>query len=116
MYNYEEMGKRVEQARKEKDFTREKLSEMLDITPRFLYDIESGKKGISVGTLMKIARMLDLSIDYLLFGHEYTNHKAPDDLTALIDSCPESKKAHLYSAIKMFIRSVNNTNSIIENT
>lgn len=114
MYNYKEMGKRVEQARKEKAYTRERLSELLDITPRFLYDIESGKKGLSVGTLMNISTILDLSVDYLLFGHEQNNSPISAEIPALIDRCPESKKPHLYSAIKTFIRSMNSISSVSE--
>ena len=42
------MGERIRQAREDKGYTRETFSEMANITPRFCYDIESGKKGVSI--------------------------------------------------------------------
>ena len=48
------MGERIRQAREDMGYTRETFSEMANITPRFCYDIESGKKGVSIDTLKNI--------------------------------------------------------------
>lgn len=40
-----EIGQRIKNRRKFMKFTREKLAEMIDISPQFLANIESGKKG-----------------------------------------------------------------------
>ena len=48
------MGERIRQAREDMGYTRETFSEMANITPRFCYDIESGKKGVSIDTLKDV--------------------------------------------------------------
>lgn len=40
----------------------------MGITAQFLYEIETGKKGLSAFTLGKIASVLEVSSDYILFG------------------------------------------------
>lgn len=65
-----EMGIRIWKMRKERRMTRDVLSEKADISPKFLYEIEAGKKGMSVETLLKIALALSVSCDYLLYGDE----------------------------------------------
>ena len=63
-----EMGMRIWKMRKERRMTRDVLSEKADISPKFLYEIEAGKKGMSAETLLKIALALSVSCDYLLYG------------------------------------------------
>lgn len=65
-----EMGMRIWKLRKERRLTRDVLSEKADISPKFLYEIEAGKKGMSAETLLKIALALSTSCDYLLYGEE----------------------------------------------
>ena len=65
-----EMGMRIWKMRKERRMTRDVLSEKADISPKFLYEIEAGKKGMSAETLLKIALALSVSCDYLLYGDE----------------------------------------------
>ena len=63
-----EIGTRIRSQREAFGYTREAFAEMLDITPKFCADIELGKKGMSVPTLCRIASVLKLSTDYILFG------------------------------------------------
>ena len=65
-----EMGARIKEKRKSMNYTREVFSEMIDISPQFLAEIESGKKGMSFSTLVKICRCLGVSCDYLILGRE----------------------------------------------
>ena len=46
-------GMRIKKLRLEKRYTREQLAYLADISDKFLYEIESGKKGFSAVTLMK---------------------------------------------------------------
>ena len=62
------MGERIKKQRKLKGYSREKLAEMADITPRFCYDLELGLKNMSVNTLCKISDSLHVPVDYILFG------------------------------------------------
>lgn len=63
-----EIGKRIRQIREEKEMTREQLAASADITTKFLYEVENGKKGLSATTLLKISNALSCSCDYVLLG------------------------------------------------
>ena len=65
-----EIGARIKEKRKNCKYTREKLSELVDISPQFLADIESGKKGMSFTTLKKLCECLGVSCDYVILGKE----------------------------------------------
>ena len=64
----EEVGKRVRQIRQEKDMSRDDLAQKAELTPKFIYEIENGKKGISSNTLLKLSKALSCSCDYILMG------------------------------------------------
>lgn len=62
------LGKRINKKRLELHYTVEKLAELIGISPRFLFAIESGEKGISFSNLEKLCNILCVTSDYLLFG------------------------------------------------
>ena len=72
--NWVEIGARIRSQREAFGYTRETFAEMLDVTPKFCADIELGKKGMSVPTLCRIASVLKLSTDYILFGEDQQKH------------------------------------------
>ena len=63
-----EMGARIRALRETAGYSREQLSEMADISVKFLYEIESGKKGMSALTLYHLTRALGVSADSILRG------------------------------------------------
>lgn len=68
-----EIGERIAYLRVVNHYTREALAEMVGITPKFLYDIETGKKGFSANTLYRIAKSLGVSCDYIISGTTNSN-------------------------------------------
>ena len=67
-----EIGGRIKNLRKINHYTREELAEIAGISPKFLYEIESGRKGFSAETLVKISMSLSVSCDYIMFGENGT--------------------------------------------
>ena len=63
-----EIGLRLRSLREEKDLTRERLAEYANISVQFLADIETGRKGMTVQTLRKLALALHCSADDIVFG------------------------------------------------
>ncbi|MDE6911761.1 MAG: helix-turn-helix domain-containing protein [Lachnospiraceae bacterium] len=63
---YLRVGRRIQKARSEKNLTREDVAKNINISVKFLYEIESGTKGFNVNILYKIAKELDVSCDFLL--------------------------------------------------
>ena len=68
--DYAIIGDRIKHLRKAKNYTQEQLAEMINISPKNISQLERGKMGISVSTLMSISKALQISADYLLFGVE----------------------------------------------
>lgn len=66
--NYELLGKHIREQRKEKNYTLEQLAEKLDVSTTFIGQIERAKGIPSLETLVKIANVLEISTDSLLFG------------------------------------------------
>lgn len=66
--NYELLGKHIRKRRKEKKYTLEQLAEKLDVSTTFIGQIERAKGVPSLETLVKIANVLEISTDSLLFG------------------------------------------------
>lgn len=65
---YVEAGKRIMELRTRKGLSRQELASNAKISDRFLYEIESGRKGFSAVKLLKIANALDVTCDYILNG------------------------------------------------
>lgn len=81
-----EMGARVKEKRKDLNYTREVLAELVDISPQFLANIESGKKGMSFATLTKLCKCLGVSCDYIVLGKTPDNqHDRISEIVANID-------------------------------
>lgn len=57
------IGKRIQECRKKKGYTQDKLSELIEITPHYLSALERGIYNIKLETLVKILNCLDCSAD-----------------------------------------------------
>lgn len=68
-----EIGKRLRKQRDSLHLTREQVAEMMDITPKFISDIERGEKSMALGTLYKFMQIYNMSADYILTGDEESN-------------------------------------------
>lgn len=66
--NQAELGHRIKQCRKMQKLTQERLAELVNVSPHYIYEIEKGLKTMSLSTLADIASVLNVSTDYLLFG------------------------------------------------
>ena len=67
---YKDIGLRIRTLREANGYTRDALAAKIDISTKFLYEIEMGKKGFSAETLCKLAKTLSISCDYILTGND----------------------------------------------
>lgn len=82
-YSCRDIGFRIRFLREANNLTRDALAEMADISTKFLYEIEMGKKGFTVEILYKIAKSLDVSCDYILTGNEVK--KIPEKMVDVLE-------------------------------
>ena len=62
------IGARIRMARESARLTREEFSEQVDISAQFLTDIERGRMGASLETIIKICDVLGVTTDTILRG------------------------------------------------
>ncbi len=68
-----QIGARIREKREILKLSREKLAEVIDISPQFLAEIELGRRGMSSLTLYKICNTLSVSADYIVLGRKESN-------------------------------------------
>lgn len=97
------MGIRVREHREKLNYTREEFAEKLDISARFVTDIELGKKGMSIDTLIKICELLSVSADYIIWGKGEKSENNIAELTACLD---EDEIKHAEDLMRTFVKAV----------
>lgn len=99
MVDYKGIGSRVRLARRNLELTQEEASERCDITASFYGNIERGDKIMSVETLMKISKALNVSTDYILFGDDRPNGSTVVELVEFLQKNSEPKQFEKYVEI-----------------
>jgi transcriptional regulator with XRE-family HTH domain len=62
------VGERIRKRRNELGWTQDVLAQKAGLSKGFLSDLENGKRKVGADTLYDIARVLSLSLDYLMTG------------------------------------------------
>lgn len=99
-----ELGIRIKQCRKARHLTQEKLAELIDVSPHYIYEIEKGLKCMSLPTLIDLSRALNISTDYLLFGQSF---HAPieqgEQLKSILNEIPPQQRDNIAEVIKLLL-------------
>lgn len=95
-----EVGARIRELREIKHFTRETLAEKVHISAKFLYEIESGKKGFSAETLCKLAESLSVSCDYIMMGEE-KEHRGMEKIVCILESLGPRKISRMQELLQV---------------
>lgn len=101
------IGMRIRKQREFMGYTRELFAEKLDVTPKFCSDIELGIKGMSVNTLCRIASILQLSTDYILFGTDCEKDDSPGIF--MLRKCSPDKRQYIEEILKVFMKAIDET-------
>jgi len=104
--NYTIIGKRIKEIRKKKHLTQEKFSEIIDKTPSYLSYIETGKKQLSLETLVDIANALNVTADLLLSYNLAFLENPKNDLGSILDGCTAYEKRIIVDTAKALKRSL----------
>ena len=109
MQNNLEIGERIRGVREKLHMSREKFSEMIDISDVFLGQIERGERSLSIKTLTKIVNFTATSSDYILFGDSKSN-KTYDKINRILNRCSEESLLFIYELIRCsstFLKGIN---------
>lgn len=94
------VGERIRELREMQNYTREAFAEKVDISAKFLYEIEAGKKGFSADTLCRISMALSVSCDYIMFGEE-TGHYASEKIMHVLKSMKPGQICQIQKILKI---------------
>lgn len=100
------LGWRLENLREERDFSQKDMSSMLNFSKNAYGAYERGETPPSAETLMKLAAIFDVSLDYLMLGkeHQEGNCKSYEELIHLFAkngiSPPGFLQVEKWSAVK----------------
>lgn len=81
--DYKSVGERIKECRLNKNMTQDTLAERIEVNPSFISNIERAKTKMSTETLASIAKSLNTSIDYLLFGNITLEHEKYIDMALM---------------------------------
>ena len=100
-----EVGARITELRKQRGYTREKLSELADVSVQFLADIEKGRKSMTIATLKRIAAALLVPTDYIVNGTAESNDT--DGIISILSTLSEKNKKQAEKILTVFAEAVN---------
>lgn len=88
--NYKNMGYRIKEGRKKLGITQEKLSELIEVSPSYISEIERGSSICSLAVLVNIAEVLNLDIETLVNGTNKNN--IDTTFSKILNEIPETDK------------------------
>ena len=100
--DYAIVGSRIRSEREKFGITREKFSELVNLSSFYIGQIERGERRMSLDTLIKVSECLHVSIDYLIFGVEGSSSSSKN-LYSLIDKCSEKESMVIEEVIKIIL-------------
>ena len=99
--DYKVLGQRIKECRKNRGLTQEQLAESAELSANFIAKIESSSSTISLLTLVKLANILNSSIDYLLCDNTSTEINETDMfIINMLKTFDEQDKSLLINIIR----------------
>ena len=65
-----DIGKRIQQKRKQSGLTQEQLAEKMNVSVQMISNLERGNKAVRIENLINLCQILSVSTDYILLGKE----------------------------------------------
>ena len=99
------IGSRVKEFRRRAQITQENLAEQTNLSVKYIGNLENGRKGAGLNTLIEIADALGATVDLLLLGNldsEIVAHVC-EFAELIIDRSYDERDAILEAAIAMSV-------------
>ena len=99
--DYYSLGSKIKTKRKEQRHTQEQLSELCGISVGYLAHIEAGTRSPSLETLYKIAKALNISIDFLLLDTTLDDDNFIQHVTSAVQNKPTERYNRFCNVVKV---------------
>lgn len=100
-----EVGARIRELREIQNYTREGLAERVDISAKFLYEIELGKKGFSADILCRLAKVLSVSCDYIMLGKD-AEGRGREKIVCILEKLEPKQTSRIRDILKFCMKCV----------
>ena len=97
------VGERIRSIRESYNMSREKFSEIIDVSEVFLGQIERGERSLSIKTLRKIVNYSGVSSDFILFGDVKQNDKI-SQINNILSTFSSDVLDYIYEFIRIFYK------------
>lgn len=94
------IGQRIREMREAHSYTREALAELVDISDKFLYEIETGRKGFSADVLCRLSKVLSVSCDYIMLGEE-KEHYGMEKIICVLEMVEPKQRSRMQEILQI---------------
>lgn len=107
-YDRREVGKRLQNRRKQLGWTRRFVSEKVGLVEKYYADIERGTCGMSVETLLAVTKLYGISMDGLIYGTEEDVHEVERNelLIKNLESLPAEAQDYCLQMLLLFMKGI----------
>ena len=103
--DYAALGKRIKEKRISEKLTQEQLGEMCELSAAHIGHIERGTRILSVEVLFRIAQVLNVSVDYLLF-YSVENDNILNSITPILKDTDKNKVNHFLNTVRVLAENI----------
>ncbi len=104
--DYAALGKRIKEKRISEKLTQEQLGEMCELSSAHIGHIERGTRILSVEVLFRIAQVLNVSVDYLLFD-SVENDNVFNSIAPLLKDNDKNKINRFLNIVRVLAENIN---------
>lgn len=104
--NYEIIGKKIKKIRLENDLTQAELAEKCNLAVSYISCIESGKKKASLESLVKLGKILDVTVNTFLIGNTKNDHNEYESELIQIFRAFNSNQKQMLFEIALLIKKI----------
>ena len=103
--DYAALGKKIKEKRISEKLTQEQLGEMCELSSEYIGHIERGTRILSVEVLFRIAQVLNVSVDYLLFI-SVENDNILNSITPILKDTDKNKVNHFLNTVRVLAENI----------
>ena len=103
--DYYKLGQRVRKLRKARGLSQENLAEMLDISVTHMSHIETANTKMSFSLIVRIAEILDVSLDYLVYDKDRNENSYSMQIAQITSGCSDKEKRIILDTVKALVDS-----------
>ena len=102
-----EMGIKLREARKKKDFTQKMLADAVGVTEMYISQLERGMKLPSLALFIQIINALDVSADYILRDSVHTGKDfVYEEVAELLDGLTPKQRRGAVNILDAYVQSL----------